>query len=101
MLSACYGKTSRKFYERFGDEIAGELVDWFNAVDLTYQTQLKEINELNWERFKAALQAESAAIRGEMAAMRADLLKWMFVYWTGTVVTLGGLIAGMAMFGPR
>ena len=124
-------KLSRKFYERFGDEIADELVDWFNAVDLTYQTQLKEINELNWERFKAALQAESAAIRGElrgelrsglagvegslrtemaemragvrteMAEIRADLLKWMFVYWAGTVVTLGGLIVGMAMFGPR
>ena len=77
-------------------------VDWFNAVDLTYQTQLKETNELNWERFKASLQAESATIRGElrteMAAMRADLLRWMFIYWTGTVVTLGGLIVGLVMF---
>jgi hypothetical protein len=106
-------KLSRKFYEQLGDDIAGELVDWFNAVDLTYQTQLKEINELNWERFKATLQAEAAAIRGElhaeaaairgdlrseMAAMRADLLRWMFIYWTGTVVTLGGLIVGLVMF---
>ena len=117
-------KLSRKFYERLGDDIAAELVDWFNAVDATYQTQLKETNELNWERFKATLQAEAAAIRGELraglagtegslrtemaqmrgelrseiAAMRADLLKWMFVYWTGTVVTLGGLIIGMANF---
>ena len=138
-------KLARKFYERLGDDIAAELVDWFNAVDATYQTQLKEMNELNWERFKATLQAEVAALRGEfragladirselhtglaelraematlraefrgelaatraelrseMAAMRADLLKWMFVYWTGSVVTLGGLIVGMAMFGPR
>jgi hypothetical protein len=120
-------KLSRKFYERLGDDIAGELVDWFNAVDATYQTQLKEMNELNWERFKATLQAEAAAIRGElhaeaaairgelqaqaaairgdlrseMAAMRADLLRWMFIYWTGTVVTLGGLIVGMGMFGPK
>jgi hypothetical protein len=91
-------------------------VDWFNAVDSTYQTQLREMNELNWERFRATLQAEGAAIRvelraefrdglaqlrTEMAAMRADLLKWMFVYWTGTVVTLGALIVGMGMFGPR
>lgn len=109
-------KLSRKFYERFGDEIAGELVDWFNAVDLTYQTQLKEINELNWERFRATLLADGAAIRGELRAemaqmrgelraemgqMRGDLLKWMFVYWTGTVVTLGGLIVGMAVLGPK
>ena len=66
-------KLSSKFYERFGDEIAGELVDWFNAVDLTYQTQLKETNELNWERYKSTLQAESAAIRAEMAKMDTAL----------------------------
>ena len=29
-------KLSRKFYERFGDDIANELVDWFNMVDATY-----------------------------------------------------------------
>lgn len=46
-------RLSRKFYERFGDEIAGEFVDWFNAVDTTYQQQLREQNDLNWERFKA------------------------------------------------
>ncbi|HYN83338.1 MAG TPA: hypothetical protein VES88_17805 [Gemmatimonadaceae bacterium] len=116
-------KLSRKFYERLGDDIAGELVDWFNAVDATYQQQLRHINELNWERFKAQLDATRSALdgemqamraelrgemqamrselRGEMAAMRADLLKWMFVYWTGTVVTLGGLIVAMAVFGPN
>ena len=93
-------KLSRKFYERLGDEIAGELVDWFNAVDATYQQQLRDTNELNWARFEAKLEAQVALLRGEMAAMRADLLKWMFVYWTGTVVTLGGLIIGLKVFGP-
>jgi hypothetical protein len=105
-------KLSRKFYERLGDDIAGELVDWFNAVDATYQQQLRDTNELNWGRFEAKLEAQGAALRSEMtamradllsemAAMRADLLKWMFVYWTGTVVTLGGLIVGLAVFGTN
>lgn len=120
-------KLSRKFYDRFGDDIAGELVDWFNAVDVSYQTQLREMNDLNWERFKATLLGESASIRAElrgefreglaelrgelreglaelrteMAEMRANLLRWMFIYWTGAVVGLGGLIVGMAVFGPR
>ena len=100
-------KLSRKFYEQLGDDIAGELVDWFNAVDATYQAQLKETNELLWERFKAALQGEAAAIRGEisgeigslrsdmrseMSAMRADLLKWMFIYWCGSVIGIVGLL---------
>ena len=94
-------KLSRKFYERLGDDIAGELVDWFNAVDATYQQQLRDTNELNWARFEAKLEAQVAMLRGEMAAMRADLLKWMFVYSTGTVVTLGGLIVGVAVFGQK
>jgi len=25
-------------------------VEWFNAVDETYQRQLKEVNDLNWQR---------------------------------------------------
>ena len=112
-------KLSRKFYERFGDDIASEFVDWFNAVDATYQTQIREINELNWERFKSTLQGEGAAIRGElraemaqlrtemekiggglrheMDAMRADLLKWMFIYWCGSIIALYAL----RFFGPR
>jgi hypothetical protein len=94
-------KLSRKFYERLGDDIAAELVDWFNAVDATYQAQLKEMNDLNWERFKSHLDAELAKIRAEMSTMRADLITWMFVFWAGNLVTLGGLIVGLRFFGPR
>lgn len=70
-------------------------------MDETYRNQLKEINELNWERFKARLDSGLAELRAEVAAMRADLIKWMFVFWAGTIVTLGGLIVGMGLFGPR
>ena len=109
-------KLSRKFYEQLGDDIATELVDWFNAVDATYQQQLREINDLNWERFKAHLDAETAKLRAEMAAMRsdlqgqiaalrvdmaamrADIIKWMFVFWCGNMIGLGGLIVALKLF---
>ena len=94
-------KLSRKFYERLGDDIADELVDWFNAVDATYKADLKETNELNWERFKATLSGEISSLRGEfrseMKAMQANLMKWMFIYWSGTVAA----IIGMGYFGPK
>ena len=35
-------KLSRKFYEKFGDDLTNELVDWFNKVDATYRTELRE-----------------------------------------------------------
>jgi len=83
-------KLSRKFYEQLGDDIADELVDWFNAVDATYKSDLKETNELNWERFKDHLDAR-------LNGLRADLMKWMFLYWSGTVAA----IIGMGYFGPK
>jgi hypothetical protein len=77
-------------------------------VDLSYRTQLKGMNELNWERFRATLQAEMAAahaglvtLRTEMGAMRGDLLKWMFIYSCGSVIATVGLIAGVGIFGSR
>ena len=53
-------KLSRKFYERFGDDIANELVEWFNAVDATYRSDLREFNELNFARFDAKLEQRLA-----------------------------------------
>ena len=48
-------RLSKKFYERLGEDIANELVDWFNAVDATYRTDLRELNENNFSRFDAKM----------------------------------------------
>ena len=88
-------RLSRKFYERFGDEIAGEFVDWFNAVDSTYQQQLRELNDLNWERFKAELHATIAQSEARLIGKHSDLMKWMFIYWSGTILSLGGLMVAL------
>lgn len=66
-------KLSRKFYERFGDDIANELVDWFNMVDATYRSELRELNELNYARFDAKLEQRIAELRAEMHAGFARL----------------------------
>lgn len=110
-------KLSRRFYETFGDEIANELVEWFNAVDATYKADLRELNELNFRRFDDKLEQRIAELRAELsqriaelraellvqiADLRADvrsavgrserrLLKWMFGFWTATFVPLVGL----------
>ena len=93
-------KLSRKFYDVFGDEIANELVEWFNQVDATYRLELREINELNYQRFEAKLEQRIAELRAEfrteieklrlemqtgLANLRSELLRWMFLFWIGTV----------------
>lgn len=70
-------KLSQKFYERLGDEIANELVNWFNAVDATYRSDLKELNELNYARFDAKVDQRFAEARVEterqIAALRVEM----------------------------
>ena len=114
-------RLSRRFYETFGEEIANELVDWFNAVDLTYRADLRELNELNFARFDAKLEqrvaglaatvetrfaaletrvdhgfaAHAAQMDAKLQAMRAELIKWMFLFWIGSV----GLVLGINALG--
>ena len=66
-------KLSRKFYEKFGDEIANELVEWFNAVDAAYKADLRELNELNFQRFDAKLEQRIAELHAKLERRIAEL----------------------------
>lgn len=78
-------KLSRKFYETFGDDVANELVEWFNQVDAQYKSELKDLAESYFAKFEARLQAE-------LSALRAEMLKWMFVFWMGNVAATVGIV---------
>jgi len=106
-------KFSEKFYARFGHDLTGELVDHLNEIDSSYRSDLRELNELNFARFDAKLEQRIAELRSEfkqeVAALRGDLraefhtglaaletkmIRWMFVFWAGSTLTiLGAMIA--------
>jgi len=103
-------KLSKRFYDVLGEDVANELVDWFNAVDLTYRTDLRELNELNFARFDAKLEQRLAELRAEwrqdIAALRIDfrtelqqvrteLLRWMFGFWVTTLLGIAGLLIAL------
>ena len=105
-------KLSRKFYDKFGDEITHELVEWFNQVDATYRADLRDLNELNFARFYAKLEQRLAELearldrrlsgveakldqmksdlRAELAELGTRLTRWSFVFWA---TALGVLVA--------
>ena len=62
-------RLSKAFYDRFGETVTNELVDWFNAVDATYRSDLREVNELNFARFDAKLE-QRFAVRDARIDMR-------------------------------
>jgi hypothetical protein len=59
-------KLSQRFYQRFGDELTNELVDWFNAVDATYRSDLRDLNETNFARFDAKLEQRFAQFESKV-----------------------------------
>ena len=110
-------KLSRRFYEKFGDDIANELVEWFNAVDATYRSDLRDVNELNYARFEATLERRIAELRAEMSSRIAELrsemqigfknvdvkleqletrlTKRLFGFWIAQAATTVGLVFGV------
>ena len=91
-------KLSLKFYEKLGEDVANELVEWFNQVDATYRADLRELNELNFARFDAKLEQRfGERFRGlesrmevGFASLRADMVKWLFGMW---ITLLGAMVA--------
>ena len=77
-------RLSREFYDRFGDKLVNELVGLLNDVDATFKAELREQNDRNLELFDAKLERR-------LAELKADLIKWMFLFWLGTVATMLGL----------
>jgi hypothetical protein len=114
-------KLSEQFYQKLGHDLVDEMVNWFNQVDATYRSDLREVNELNFSRFDAKLEqrlAQSdakweqrlaqfdakweqrlAGLEVKLEAQGRMLLKWMVGLWIATVTTLGGLIVALLHFG--
>jgi hypothetical protein len=81
-------KLSKRFYDVLGEDVANELVDWFNAVDLTYKNDLRELNELNFARFDAKQEQR-------LAELRTELVRWMFAFWVTNFVGIAGLLIAL------
>ncbi|MFQ6013906.1 MAG: hypothetical protein ACE5NP_00505 [Anaerolineae bacterium] len=48
---------------------------------------VEEISKLRGE-----LREEMAGLRVELANTRADLIRWMFIFWVGQVATILGIL---------
>ncbi len=59
--------------EKLGEDVANELVEWFNQVDAAYRSEFRDLFEVHFARFEAKLEqrvVDFAAI-GELPADNA------------------------------
>src|SRR3972149_7366216 len=66
-------KRSGEFYEKFGDKIANEFVNWFNQVDATYRSEFKDLFEVHFSRFDAKLEQGLARLDARLEQRSAEL----------------------------
>jgi len=111
-------RLSLRFYEKLGEDVANELVEWFNSVDATYRSDLRELNELNFARFDAkveqrigvlearvdqrigALEAKLEILEARLVqriesgigSVRHDMLRWMLASWSSMMLVLLGTL---------
>ena len=87
-------------------------MEWFNSVDATYRSDLKELNELNFTRFEAKLEQRIAELRAEMregfaridqrfAEFETKLTNRLFAFWVAQAATTVGLVFGVATLAGR
>lgn len=63
-------------------------MDWFNAVDLAYRSDLRELNELNFARVDAKQEQR-------MADLRTELIRWIFAFWVTNFIGIAGLLIAL------
>ncbi len=95
-------KLSREFYDRFGDKVTDELVNCLNSIENSYRAEIKDLFSAHFGRFeeklehrlaatKAELRQDIAGLRVEIHSVKADLIKWTFVFWAPVAMAVIGL----------
>ncbi len=64
-------------------------------MDATYRADLRELNELNFQRFDAKVEQRFAEADANLERKFRELLIWMFGFWIATLVPLAGLILAL------
>jgi len=96
----------QKLHETLGDDATNDLFSWWDEAATVNRAAVREVADLYFERFDARLSKGLTELRAEMevklerfevrlADQRADLIKWMFIFWIGTIVPLAGLIVAL------
>ena len=66
-------KLSKQFYDRLGEQVTNELVEWFNQVDATYKSDVRELNDANRAWMRQQFAAQEAWLDQRFAAQEARI----------------------------
>jgi hypothetical protein len=115
----------QRLSDTLGEDATNDLLGFIEGERTLNRTEFRQIAESYFDRFDALLRQEGARVDGAihglrkdltrleiqlgsalaeqraefkagLADQRADLLKWMFLFWAGTVMPLAGLMVALS-----
>jgi DNA anti-recombination protein RmuC len=84
-------KLSQAFYDRFGDEVVGELVGMLNQVDAASQNSLRELNEANFARFDDRLERRFSQLEALLERRLGEQARWLHLSWATLMAAIVAL----------
>ena len=64
---------SRRFYDKLGDEVTNELVNWLNAVDQSYRQEFRDLFDANFGQLRAENEQLRVELKAELEQLRSEL----------------------------
>ncbi len=65
-------------------------------MDAAYRSEFRELFDVHFARFDAKLEQRMAEMKGELRGdiqrMEVRLIRWMFLFWVGTIGTMAALL---------
>jgi len=75
--------------EKLGDDGADALVAVINEAT---KNQREDIVAFVEEKFERRLAEEVGKLRQEIAEVKADIIRWMFLFWVGQIGVITGIL---------
>lgn len=88
-------KVAEERFEKKVEQAKSELKDVINAVRSELKDEINTVrSELKDEISKVdkRLEQTKSELKTDIANVKADLIKWMFIFWAGQVVTIIGIL---------
>jgi hypothetical protein len=103
--AAISARLSRVIHRQLGEDAGQDLISWMGQMESS-RSEFRDLmngynarTDLRFEAFEARQDARFAELEGRLVAAiantRADLIKWSFVFWSGSVFATAALVLSL------
>jgi len=82
-------KVGKPLREKLGNDAVDSLIELINQAQTEQKNGIPQFVE---EKFERRLSEEISKLAQSISETKADLIKWMFIFWVGQVAVILGIL---------